>query len=138
MDDEGEPRAAFWRTFGVAPSSFSMTPNSLVERLTGEGFAEDVATRLLALLVARAEVECFKGGDDTADDLLEIRGILVGVSFGRPEVEFINDEGGSRVSFNVCELLVPVVPTEGEPAIVGSWLRARREVSDCFCKELTV
>lgn len=31
-----------------------------------------------------------------------------------------------------------MVPTEGEPAIVGNWLRERREVSDCFCIELTV
>ena len=31
-----------------------------------------------------------------------------------------------------------MVPTDGEPAIVGNWLRERREVSDCFCIELTV
>lgn len=31
-----------------------------------------------------------------------------------------------------------MVPTEGEPAIVGNWFRLRREASDCFCIELTV
>lgn len=30
------------------------------------------------------------------------------------------------------------MPTEGDPAIVGNWLRLRSEVSDCFCIELTV
>lgn len=89
------------RTLGVAPSSFSMTPNSFVDKLTGEALVEDATARLLALLVARAEVEFFKGGDATADVRLDMRGILVGVSFGRPEVEFIKDEGGSRLSLSV-------------------------------------
>lgn len=31
------------------------------------------------------------------------------------------------------------MPTEGEPAIVGNWLRLlRSDASDCFCKELIV
>jgi predicted deacylase len=32
-----------------------------------------------------------------------------------------------------------VVPTDGDPAIVGSgWFRLRSDASDCFCIELTV
>jgi hypothetical protein len=70
---------------------------------------------------------------------LEIRGILVGVSLVSPKIEpFNDDDGGSRPSCRVCELFVPGIPTEGLPAIVGSWLRLRREESDCFCMELTV
>lgn len=60
----------------------------------------------------------FKGGDATAEVLLEMRGIFVGVSFGLPDVEFMRDEGGgSLTSFDTCEL---IVPTEGDPAIVGN------------------
>lgn len=77
-------------------------------------------------------------GELTADVRLEIRGILVGVSLGLPETEFINDDRGSLGSLDVCTLLDPVVPTEGDPAIVGNWFLDRREASDCFCMELTV
>lgn len=30
------------------------------------------------------------------------------------------------------------MPTDGDPAMVGSWFRVRSDVSDCFCIELTV
>lgn len=77
----------------------------------------------------------FRDGEETADVRLEIRGILVGVSLGFPDMEFIKvDGGGSLFSFEVCVM----VPTDGEPAIVGNWLRVRRDVSDCFCIELAV
>lgn len=123
VEVDGDPRVAvcFVPTavvLGVVPSSLSMTPNSFVEGAVGEGLAEDGARPVILTLVRRlpsAELECFKGGDDTAEVLLDIRGILVGVSFGRPEVELFKDEGGSFV-----ELAVPLMPTEGEPAIVGS------------------
>lgn len=58
----------------------------------------------------------FKVGDVTVDDRLAIRGILVGVSFDKAEVEVFNEDGGPP-SFCSLEL---TVPTEGEPAIVGS------------------
>jgi len=37
----------------------------------------------------------------------------------------------------ICALL-PVVPTDGDPAIVGSSILLRSDVSDCRCKELIV
>lgn len=62
-------------------------------------------------------IEDFKGGDETAEVRLEIRGILVGVSFGFPDAEFISvDGGGSLFSLEVCVM----VPTDGEPAMVGN------------------
>lgn len=121
-----------------------MTPNSLADvRAVGEGFVEDgpgsvaVAFALVRRML-RADPEFLSGGDAAAEVRLEMRGILVGVSFGRPETEFNSDDGGSLNSFKVWELLVPFVLTEGDPAMVGSWLRLRREESDCFCMELTV
>jgi hypothetical protein len=36
-----------------------------------------------------------------------------------------------------CALL-PAVPTDGDPAIVGSSILLRSDVSDCRCKELIV
>lgn len=80
----------------------------------------------------------FNGGEAAAEVRLEIRGILVGVSFDWPVKEFSSDGGGSFESLTICELLVPFVPTDGDPAIVGSWLRERREESECFCIELAV
>lgn len=102
----------------------------------GDAFAEDASP--LGRLVADADEECFRGGDGTAADAaLDIRGIFVGVSFGRPEPELRPEVGEPLFSLTACETLF-MVPTEGEPAIVGSWLRLRRDVSDCFCMELTV
>jgi hypothetical protein len=117
------------------PSSFT-TPNSVVNKLVGDGFVEDASP--LGRLVADADKECLRGGDGTATDAaLEIRGIFVGVSFGKPEPELRPEVSRSLVSLAACEALF-MVPTEGEPAIVGSWLRLRSDVSDCFCMELTV
>lgn len=113
---EGEVRPDGCRTLGVAPSSLSITPNSLVEKLVGEALVDEVASPL-ARLVANTDPECFNVGDGMPDMRLEIRGILVGVSLGSPITELFKDGGGSRPSCKVCEL---VVPTEGLPAIVGS------------------
>jgi hypothetical protein len=116
-------------------SSFT-TPNSVVDKLVGDGLVED--TSPLGRLVADADEECLRGGDGTAADAaLEILGIFVGVSFGNPELELTLEVSGSLVSLVACATLF-MVPTEGEPAIVGSWLRLRSDVSDCFCIELTV
>ena len=77
----------------------------------GEAFAEGM--RMLARRAAEMDVEYFKGGDPAAEVRLEMRGILVGVSFDSEDVEFIKD-GGS------CELLAAMFPTDGEPAMVGN------------------
>lgn len=98
---DGEPRTEACRTFGVAPSSFSMTPNSFVEKLTGDAFVEVDAVRPLALLLPKAEPEVLLVGEGTAEVRLEMRGILVGVSLGRPETELRSDDKGSLLSFKV-------------------------------------
>lgn len=101
----------------------------------GDGLAEE-DTSPLARRVASTEEECFRGGEGIADAALEMRGILVGVSLGKPET-VLRGGLGSLFSF-VAWVMLFIVPTEGEPAIVGSWLRLRNDVSDCFCIELTV
>ena len=88
---------------------------------------------MLARRAADMDAEYFNGGEPAADVRLEMRGILVGVSLDSEHVEFIrDDEGGSLLS---CELFAVAFPTDGEPAIVGSRLRVRRDASDCFCIE---
>ena len=77
-----------------------MTPNSFVEKLTGDAFVEVDVVRPLALLLPRAEPEVLLVGEGTAEVRLEIRGILVGVSLGRPETEFKSDDTGSLASFS--------------------------------------
>jgi len=85
-----------WRVpviFGVAPSSPLITPNSLVDM--GDGLLEEAPTVevfKLVLRLARVDVELFRGGLDAADVRLEIRGILVGVSFESPDTEFMRME----------------------------------------------
>ena len=69
-----------------------------------------------------------------------MRGFLVGVSLGLTLNPFAPDGGGgsrSFVSWLICELL-PAAPTDGDPAIVGSSIRLRNDVSDCRCRELIV
>src|SRR5712691_929088 len=69
-----------------------------------------------------------------------MRGILVGVSLGLGQDPFALDEGGGSRSFMsrlICAL-PPAVPTEGDPAIVGSSILLRSDVSDCRCMELIV
>ena len=59
----------------------------------------------------------------------------MGVSLGLAQDPFaLDDGGGSRF---ICAL-PPAVPTEGDPAIVGSSILLRSEVSDCRCMELIV
>jgi len=101
VDAEGEPRIEGCRTLGVDPSSLSITPNSLVEKLVGDTLLDEDTTRPLVRLVVDVDTELFNGGDAAADVRLEMRGILVGVSFGSPEVEFNKEGNGSLPSFNV-------------------------------------
>lgn len=101
VDTEGEPRTEGCRTLGVDPSSLSITPNSFVEKLVGDTLVDDDAIKPLVRLVVNVDTEFFNGGEDAADVRLEMRGILVGVSFGSPEVEFNKEDGGSLPSFNV-------------------------------------
>jgi len=100
----------------------------------GEGSVEP-GTRLATLRLARRSTVpvFFSVGDPTADVRLEMRGILVGVSFTK---ELSSDDGG--MSFGSLEVCEPIGPTEGDPAMVGSWPRPRREASACFCAELAV
>jgi hypothetical protein len=125
VEVDGDERICETEDLGVVPSSL-ITPNSEVATPVGDGLAE-VGARPLARLV----VEGLRGDEGLADAALEMRGILVGVSLGKPETVLREESEGSR-----CPLVM--VPTEGEPAIVGSWLRLRSEVSDRFCIELTV
>ena len=86
---EGEVRLDGCRTFGVAPSSLSMTPNS--EKLDGDALVE--GANPLVRRAVNIDPDCFVVGEGTPDIRLEILGILVGVSFGTPEAEFNEDEG---------------------------------------------
>jgi hypothetical protein len=101
VEPDGEPRIEGCRTLGVDPSSLSITPNSLVEKLVGDTLLDEDATRPLVRLAVKLDTEFFNGGDAAADVRLEMRGILVGVSFGSPEVEFNKEGNGSLPSFNV-------------------------------------
>lgn len=65
-----------------------------------------------------------------------MRGILVGVSLGLTLDPLAPDKGGGSRSF--ISRLLPAVPTDGDPAIVGSSIRLRNDVSDCRCRELIV
>jgi hypothetical protein len=88
----------------IWPSPFSMTPNSLVESSVGEGFVEAARPLILTLTLrlVTLDTEFFNGGDAPAEVRLEMRGILVGVSFRLPDMEFIKDDGGgSLASFDV-------------------------------------
>jgi hypothetical protein len=113
-------------------SPFSITPNSSIGTPPGVGEGSAEAVTLTLARRPRKMDEFFGGGVDIAEVRLEMRGILVGVSL---EIVFNKDGGSLAPSFDVCEMLVP---TEGDPAIVGSWFRVRKEASDCFCIELIV
>lgn len=72
----------------------SKTPNSLIDSApnVGEGSADEVLP-VTWTLVRRL----FKVGEFTVEDLLAIRGILVGVSFGKPDVELFKVDGGGSL-----------------------------------------
>ena len=118
----------------------SNTPNSLVIGSPGVGEGSAVGAVTLRLMRRPTRVLCAEftpnPGEPAADVRLEIRGIFVGVSLCKEDMEFSKTEGGP--SLGSFDALYPVVPTEGEPAMVGSWFLLRREASDCFCIELTV
>jgi hypothetical protein len=60
----------------------------------GEGLVEELAVAVFMLVrrLGNMEDESFKGGLAAAEVRLEIRGIFVGVSLGRPETEFIRPD----------------------------------------------
>lgn len=115
-------------------------PNSFVVGSPGVGDGSVEGAVTLRLMRRPTRVLCAEltpnPGEPAADVRLEIRGILVGVSLGKEDEAFSRTEGGP--SFRSFDALYPVVPTEGEPAMVGSWFLLRREASDCFCIELIV
>ena len=87
------------------------------------------------MLALRLFPFAFSVGEFAADDRLEMRGIFVGVSFESVPEVLRAERGGPSFAMSRTAGCRP--PTEGEPAIVGSWCR-RSDVSDCFCMELTV
>ena len=117
---------------------FSKTPNSFIDSLPPAGEAPREDTRPLddpAIMLARRLVPfVLSVGEFAAEDRLEIRGIFVGVSLDSAEDVFSADSGGPSLPSRTAGWRPP---TEGEPAMVGSWWR-RRDWSDCFCIELTV
>lgn len=82
-------------------SPFSKTPNSLKDAspCMGDGSVEPVTGPLMLTLARRSRF--FRVGDPTAEVRLEIRGILVGVSFMLLGKELSNAEGG--MSFGSLE-----------------------------------
>lgn len=76
----------------LCPMLSSMTPNSFADGV-GEGFVE--GTRLLVCTLIRRfamdDDEGFGGGDAAVEVRLDIRGILVGVSFVRLELVYATD-----------------------------------------------
>src|SRR6266702_4571214 len=131
------PCASFFCCCRLIYWSISSSPRSSSSSTElGAGDGVDNESRLEVV----EDVDGFRAGDDTVDVRLWMRGILVGVSLGFTPTPFGPDEGGKSRSFIsrlVCELLPPV-PTEGDPAIVGSCVRLRNDVSDCRCRELIV
>ncbi len=112
MEGEARIRVAPATTVFALGVVSSNIPNSFK---VGDGFAEDEAwafelcRRLVKVVVP------FNVGEPAAEVRLDMRGIFVGVSLDRLEPEFIRLLGGP---LEVWEVLP--VPTEGDPAIVGS------------------
>lgn len=80
-------------TFATCASPFSRTPNSfVVSPGVGEGSVEGAVT--LRLMRRLDTIALPSPGDPAADVRLEMRGILVGVSFDMPPIEFSNTDGG--------------------------------------------
>ena len=104
----------------------------------GEGPVEEAV--MLRLMHRPTGVLCAEltpnPGEPIVDVRIEIRGIFVGVSLGEEDIEFSKTEGGP--SLGSFDALNPVVPTEGEPAMAGSWFLLRSEASDRFSMEQTV
>jgi hypothetical protein len=69
-------------------STISITPNSFADRPEGEGLVDTLGPAACPLVRRFAMVEDggFMVGDAAVEVLLDIRGILVGVSFVRDEV----------------------------------------------------
>jgi hypothetical protein len=96
--------------FGIDGSSFSMTPNSFVDKEGGEGLGDGIVGTLALISiwhVPMTDPELFGEGDAAIEVLLDMRGILVGVSFGCPVTELTSGEEISFNSLRGCELFVP-------------------------------
>lgn len=134
----GEAWTELRAVLDVETCPFSKTPNSFIDSLPPAGDApRDDGTPFAActiMLALRLVPLVLSVGEFAAEDLLEIRGILVGVSLDKAAEVLRAAMGGPSFTSRAigCK-----PPTEGEPAIVGSWWR-RSDESDCFCIELTV
>lgn len=117
---------------------FSKTPNSFIDSLPPAGDAPREDARPLddptIMLALRLVPFALSVGELAADDRLEIGRIFVGVALDSA-ADVLSDEIGGPSFPSRTTGCRP--PTDGEPAMVGSWCR-RRDVSDCFCIELTV
>jgi hypothetical protein len=96
-----------------------MTPNSLAW--------DRVALLLACRLLLRLTPEFLSVREGMANIQLEMHSIFVGVSFKRLDAEFVDKEDGA--SFGICAF---VVPTDRDPAMVGSWFEVWSGVSDCL------
>ena len=123
----------------VETCPFSKTPNSFIDSppVVGEAPREDLRALddPMIMLALRLVPFALSVGELTAEDLLEIRGIFVGVSLDITVDKLSDDSGGPSFASRTTPGVLPT--TEGEPAMVGSWC-LRNDVSDCFCIELTV
>ena len=91
------PAPALGVTLGVCP--FSNTPNSVASLAAGDGPREDERAELPTITLARrlAPPLAFSVGELVVDDRLEMRGILVGVSFVNAALELRDDGGGGSL-----------------------------------------
>lgn len=133
----GEARTELRAVLDAETCPFSKTPNSFINSLPPAGEPLEDARPLddpTIMLARRPFPFAFSVGEFAADDRLEIRGIFVGVSLDSTEEVFSAESGGPSFPSRTTGWRPP---TEGDPAMVGSWCR-RREESECFCIELTV
>ena len=135
----GEARTEVRAGLDADACPFSSTPNSFIDSFPPAGDApRDDASPLdcpTTMLARRLLPFALSVGEFAADDRLEMRGIFVGVSLDRPAEGLSAERGGPSLLASRAAACEP--PTDGDPAIVGNWCR-RRDVSDCFCIELTV
>jgi hypothetical protein len=98
---DGEARTESRRVVVISPdafvtcaSPFSRTPNSFIVGSAGVGDGSVEGAVTLRLIRRLDTVAPPSPGDPPAEVRLEMRGILVGVSFDMPPIEFSSTDGG--------------------------------------------